>query len=60
MEYLTTVEMSEKWGITARRIAYLCKEGRVFGVLKKEKHGLFQLSQRNQKMQEKLDIDNER
>ena len=37
MEYLTTVEMSEKWGITARRIAYLCKEGRVFGVIKKGK-----------------------
>ena len=28
MEYLTTLEMSEKWGISARRIALLCnKEG---------------------------------
>ena len=27
MEYLTTLEMSEKWGISARRIALLCEEG---------------------------------
>ena len=37
MEYLTTVEMSEKWGITSRRIAYLCKDWRVFGFIKKGK-----------------------
>mgnify|MGYP007099976671 CR=1 FL=1 len=28
MEYLTTLEMSEKWGISARRIALLCEQGR--------------------------------
>ena len=31
MEYLTTVEMSEKWSITSRRIGVLCAEGRVEG-----------------------------
>lgn len=29
MEYLTTVEMSERWNITSRRIGVLCAEGRV-------------------------------
>ncbi len=33
MGFLTTVEMSEKWNITRRRIAELCKEGRIEGVL---------------------------
>ena len=27
MEYLTTIEMSVKWGITSRRIAVLCEQG---------------------------------
>ena len=27
MNYVTTIEMSEKWGISARRIALLCEEG---------------------------------
>ena len=31
MEYLTTVEMSERWNITSRRIGVLCAEGRVEG-----------------------------
>ena len=31
MEYLTTLEMSEKWGISARRIALLCEQGRISG-----------------------------
>ena len=37
MEYLTRLEMSEKWGISARRIALLCEQGRISGVVKKGK-----------------------
>lgn len=37
MEYLTTVEMSEKWNITSRRIGILCSEGRIGGAIKKGK-----------------------
>ena len=37
MEYLTSVEMSEKWGITGRRISVLCSEGRIEGAIKKGK-----------------------
>ena len=29
MNYLTTIEMSKKWGITSRRIAILCEQGRI-------------------------------
>ena len=34
MEYRTTVEMSKKWGISERRIARLCAEKRINGVMK--------------------------
>lgn len=37
MEYLTTVELSEKWKISARRIGVLCSEGRIEGAIKKGK-----------------------
>ena len=37
MDYLTTVEMSEKWNITSRRIGVLCAEGRIKGAIKKGK-----------------------
>lgn len=37
MEYSTTIEMSEKWGISARRIAFLCEQNRIKGVEKKGK-----------------------
>ena len=37
MEYLTTLEMSEKWGLSARRIALLCEQERIEGVIKKGK-----------------------
>ncbi len=37
MEYLTTVEMSEIWNISSRRIGTLCGEGRIGGVIKKGK-----------------------
>ena len=42
MEYMTTVEMSEKWNITSRRIGVLCSEGRIEGVIKKGKTWLIQ------------------
>lgn len=35
MKYLTTSEMSEKWNISRRRIATLCKEGRIKGAILK-------------------------
>ena len=41
MDYLTTMEMSKEWGISSRRIAILCEQNRINGVIKKEKHGLF-------------------
>ena len=37
MEYLTSPEMSEKWGISSRRISLLCAEGRIEGAVKKGK-----------------------
>ena len=37
MEYLTTIEMSERWSITSRRIGVLCSEGRIDGAIKKGK-----------------------
>ena len=37
MEYLTTVELSERWNITSRRIGVLCAEGRIEGAIKKGK-----------------------
>lgn len=37
MEYLTTVELSEKWKISPRRIGVLCSDGRIDGAIKKGK-----------------------
>lgn len=37
MEYLTTIELSQKWEVSSRRIALLCEQGRVEGVVKKGK-----------------------
>ena len=37
MEYLTTVELSQRWNITSRRIGVLCAEGRIEGAIKKGK-----------------------
>ncbi len=37
MELLTTKEISEKWNISARRVAVLCEEGRIEGAAKKGK-----------------------
>lgn len=35
MECYTTAEMAEKWGITQRRVAIYCKEGRIDGAILK-------------------------
>ena len=35
MEYLTTTEAAERWGITPRRVQVLCKSGRIEGVVYK-------------------------
>lgn len=37
MKFFTTTELSEIWGISARRIALLCNQGRVEGAIKKGK-----------------------
>lgn len=37
MEYLTTIELSQKWMISSRRIGALCSEGRLEGAIKKGK-----------------------
>lgn len=37
MDYLTTIEMSEKWGISSRRVALLCVQHRIDGAIKKGK-----------------------
>ena len=37
MDYLTTIEMSKEWGISSRRIAILCEQNRIKGVIKKGK-----------------------
>ena len=37
MNYKTTTEMSEMWGISSRRISLLCSQERVKGAVKKGK-----------------------
>ena len=37
MEYLTTAELAEKWGISQRRVGIYCKEGRLEGAMIKGK-----------------------
>jgi len=37
MEFLTSTELAEKWGISSRRIVKLCNEGRIEGAMKKGK-----------------------
>ena len=35
MNYLTTAEIAEKWGISRRRVTVLCETGRIPGVVQK-------------------------
>lgn len=37
MEYLTAMEISKKWSITSRMVAYYCEAGRIEGAIKKGK-----------------------
>lgn len=37
MELMTSVEMAQRWGISSRRVAILCEDGRVEGAFKKGK-----------------------
>jgi len=37
MDYLTTQEAAEKWGISRRRVSKLCQEGRIEGAVLKGK-----------------------
>lgn len=37
MAYLTVKQISEKWGISERRILKLCQDGRIYGAVKKGK-----------------------
>lgn len=37
MELMTSVEMAQQWGISSRRVAILCMEGRIDGAFKKGK-----------------------
>lgn len=34
MNFMTTKQASEKWGISARRVAILCEQGRIDGAVK--------------------------
>lgn len=34
VEYLSISQVSDKWGITGRRIQTLCNEGRIIGAVK--------------------------
>lgn len=52
MNLLTSSEMAKKWGISSRRIAILCSEGRIAGAVKKGKHGLYLLMYRSLQMQD--------
>lgn len=33
MDYMTTSEIGKVWGISARRVQILCKDGRIKGVI---------------------------
>ncbi|MDO4961445.1 MAG: DNA-binding protein [Eubacteriales bacterium] len=34
MKYLSTIEIGEKWGLSSRRVAILCSEGRIEGAMR--------------------------
>lgn len=59
MDYLITIDLSKEWGILARRIAILCEQNRINGVVKKEKHGLSHTEQLNLPMAEIIIMVNE-
>ncbi len=34
MDYITTREAAEKWGLTERRVQVLCRQGKISGVFR--------------------------
>ncbi len=52
MRYFSISQMSEKWGISQRRIRTLCAEGRIEGPLKLDHIGRYQRMQKSRKMKE--------
>ena len=34
MKYLSTTQAAERWGLSARRVAILCEQGRIVGAQK--------------------------
>lgn len=34
MDYITTKEAAEKWGLTERRVQVLCRQGKILGVFR--------------------------
>ena len=34
MEYITVSEAAEKWGVSVRRVQYLCNNGRIKGAMR--------------------------
>lgn len=54
MDYSTTIEMEAQWNISAYRIAKLCEEGWIEGVLKKGKTWLISVdSQKTEDLRKK-------
>lgn len=51
MDYMTTMEASEKWGISTRRVTKLCNEGRVEGAI--SIGTIWLIPKRNEKPEEK-------
>ena len=52
MEYVSIKQISEKWGICARRVQTLCTEGRIEGAQRVGTSGSFLQMLQNQKMLE--------
>lgn len=50
MELMTSVEMAQRWGISSRRVAILCEDGRVEGAFKKGKTWLIPSDGSNEKL----------
>lgn len=50
MNFLTTTEMAKVWGISSRRIALLCSQGRVEGATMKGKTWLIPENAKNRKI----------
>ena len=51
MKYLSIKEMSEKWGISTRRIQILCKEGRIPGIIMIAAPGEYRRMRKNRRTQ---------